>query len=60
MVREAASSGLYETGGKKFPKIQILTVEELFSDKRPQVPFGFNEGFKTARKEAHGKQGKLL
>lgn len=60
MTREAASSGLYETGGKKFPRIQILTVEELFADKRPQVPFGFTEGFKAAPREKDSKQGKLL
>ena len=60
MVKEAASSGLYETGGRKFPRIQILTIEELFADKRPQVPFGFTEGFKAAPREKSSKQGKLL
>ena len=58
--RLAASSGLYETGDKKFPRIQILTVEELFADKWPQVPFGFTEGFKAAPREKASKQGKLL
>lgn len=60
MVREAAASGFYETGGKKFPKVQMLTAEELFAEKRPQVPFGFTEGFKVAKKEKQTKQGSLF
>ena len=27
MEREAASAGFYETGGMKFPRLQILTAE---------------------------------
>lgn len=60
MVKEASAHGFYETGGKKFPRIQMLTAEELFAGKRPQVPFGFTEGFKAAPREKDSKQGKLL
>lgn len=60
MVKEANSHGFYETGGKKFPKIQMLTVADLFAEKRPQVPFGFTEGFKAAPREKVSKQGRLL
>jgi len=61
MTKEAASSGFYETGGMKYSKIQILTVEDIFDGRRPQVPFGFTEGFKKAGKEEdEGRQGKLV
>jgi site-specific DNA-methyltransferase (adenine-specific) len=51
MVTEAAAAGFYETGGKKFPKIQILTIEDLFDGRNVQIPFGFAEGFKKPAKE---------
>lgn len=60
MVREAASAGLYETGGQKVPRIQILTAQDVLDGKRPQVPFGHTEGFKRAAVEtANDKQGAL-
>ena len=48
MEKEAASAGFYETGGKKFPRVQILTAAEVIDDRRPQVPFGFTESLKKA------------
>ena len=60
MIAEAAAAGLYETAHGKFPKLQIITVAELFAGKRPQIPFGFSEGLKKAAKEDTTKQGKLI
>ncbi len=60
MIAEAASAGFYDTGFGKFPKLQILTVQDLFEGKRPQIPFGHAEGYKKAAREAEGKQGELL
>ena len=60
MVKEASAHGFYETGGKKFPRIQMLTVDDLLSGKRAQVPFGFVEGYKAAPKEKASKQGRLF
>ncbi len=60
MIAEAASAGLYDTGFGKFPRLQIITVQELFDGKRPQIPFGHTEGFKKAAKEQGAKQEKLL
>jgi site-specific DNA-methyltransferase (adenine-specific) len=48
MEREAASAGIYETGGMKMPRLQILTAAQILDNRRPQVPFGFTEGFKKA------------
>ena len=59
MEREAAAAGFYETGGRKFPRLQILTAEQLLDNRRPQVPFGFTEGFKKAERE-ETEQKRLL
>ena len=60
MIAEAAAAGIYETEFGKFPRLQILTVEDLFAGKRPQIPFGHSEGYKKAAKETKSNQGKLL
>jgi site-specific DNA-methyltransferase (adenine-specific) len=60
MEREAAAAGLYETGGMKVPRIQILTAAQVLDERRPQVPFGFTEGYKKAAREKGEKQGVLL
>src|SRR5438105_2117980 len=39
MERQAVAAGFYETGSKKFPKLQILTAEQILDNRRPQVPF---------------------
>ncbi len=39
MEKEAAGKGLYESPlGPKYPRIQILTIEELLHKKKPDVP----------------------
>jgi site-specific DNA-methyltransferase (adenine-specific) len=51
MVVEAIEADYYERWGQKYPKIQILTIEELFQGKTiasPQTPI--NMGFKRAEK----------
>jgi len=60
MEREAASAGMYETGGMKVPRLQILTAAQILDNRRPQVPFGFTEGFRKAGLEIEDKQSKLL
>ena len=54
MEREAVAAGFYETGGRKFPRLQILTAADVLAGKRPQVPFGHTEGYKTAQRDAAG------
>ena len=60
MEKEAASAGFYETGGMKFPRVQILTAAQVLDNRRPQVPFGFTEGYKKAEREREDRQGSLL
>lgn len=37
---EAAKSGVYKYGNGVFPKLQVLTVDELMSGRRPNIPLG--------------------
>ena len=60
MEREAAAAGMYETGGMKFPRLQILTAAQVLDNRKPQVPFGFTDGFKKTAREASGSQAKLF
>ena len=39
MLKEAVEAGFFRAGnGKEYPKLQILTIEELFNGKRPLIP----------------------
>ena len=60
MISEAAAAGLFEAVGGRYPRIQILTIEELLAGKRPQLPFGHTESFRRARREASGTQAGLF
>jgi len=61
MQTEAVKTGFYESPfSGKFPKIQILTIEELFADKKPQIPLIDATSFKKAKREDTAKQGKLF
>lgn len=66
MLKEAGSAGFYEPEffpGEKVPRIQILTIAELFEGKRPQYPrVAPNQTFKEAKrkfKDESPAQGKL-
>lgn len=62
MEKEAVTAGFYQTDYGKFPKIQILTIEALFSGKKPQMPWLDPDAFKRAAREdmSAGKQGQLI
>jgi adenine specific DNA methylase Mod len=62
MKTEAIKAGYYESPHHgKMPKLQIITIEELFAGKRPQIPFVDPDTFKKAAREgSRSKQGKLL
>ena len=60
MIKEAATAGLYKTEYGTYPKIQILTVEQLFEGKRPEMPWIDPTVFRKAKKEDTSKQHKLL
>ncbi len=56
MRTEAFKAGFYETMYGKYPKIQILTIRELFEGKQPNIPLVDSSAFKKAPKEAQGEQ----
>lgn len=62
MEKEAVTAGFYQTDYGKFPKIQILTIEDLFAGKKPQMPWLDPATFKKAAREDMnaGKQEKLI
>jgi hypothetical protein len=61
MEREAAAAGLYETPFEKVPKIQIITLAELFQGIRPRIPrIDVGATFRTAARESSSTQGQLL
>ena len=60
MKTEAVKAGYYETEFGKYPKIQILTINELFEGKKPAIPLVDPTAFKQAKAEPRGKQEKLL
>ncbi len=59
MKTEAIKTGFYETEYGKYPKIQILTIEDLFAGKKPEMPWLDPASFKKAKEET-GEQHKLI
>lgn len=60
MLTETIKAGYYETDFGKYPKLQILTIEELFAGKKPHIPLIDSSAFKKAAHESTQKQSKLL
>jgi len=60
MIKEAASAGFYKTDHGSYPKIQILTIEQLFEGHKPHMPWIDPTVFRKAKKEDTSKQHKLL
>ncbi len=50
---EAATAGIYKTEALgDFPRIQILTIEDLFDGKKPHLPWVNSTVFKKSKREA--------
>ncbi|MCP5379488.1 MAG: restriction endonuclease [Novosphingobium sp.] len=62
MEKEAAAVGVWENEytGRTHPRLQILTLAELFAGKRPDIPWVDASVLKAAKREDQSKQGKLL
>jgi site-specific DNA-methyltransferase (adenine-specific) len=60
MLTEAVKTGFYETQFKNYPKVQILTIAELFAGKKPELPLVDPTFFKKAAKEVTGVQETLF
>jgi hypothetical protein len=60
MVTQAASAGFFKTDYGQFPKIQIITVEQLFGPSNPlHLPWQDTSVFKKAKRETMETQSKL-
>ena len=59
MKTEAVKVGFYEALYGKYPRIQILTIAELFAGKQPNIPLVDSAAFKKAAKEKVGEQKKF-
>ncbi|MCH7778381.1 MAG: type I glyceraldehyde-3-phosphate dehydrogenase [Gemmatimonadetes bacterium] len=55
MTKEAVKAGFYETEYGRYPKLQILTIEDLFAGKKPNIPLVDPSVFKQAAKEDAAK-----
>jgi site-specific DNA-methyltransferase (adenine-specific) len=61
MEREAIAAGFFETPFEKVPKIQIITLAELFQGIRPRIPrIDTAATFRAAARERTATQGQLL
>ncbi|MCS6875760.1 MAG: hypothetical protein NZM36_02730, partial [Aquificaceae bacterium] len=63
MLEEASKAGFYSCNitGRQFQKVQVVTVEELLSGKRPDIPYQISP-YKRAEREdiISTKQNNLL
>ena len=62
MITEAAAVGVLnsEVTGKAHPRLQILTLAELFSGKKPDIPWIDASVQKSAKRELTSEQRRLL
>jgi len=60
METEAVKAGFVETDHGRFRKLQILTIEQLLTGTRPEMPFVDSTAFKRAKREVTGgTQGEM-
>ena len=61
MEREAAAAGFFESPFEAVPKIQVITLAELFQGVRPRIPrIDSAATFRAAARERTDTQGQLL
>jgi site-specific DNA-methyltransferase (adenine-specific) len=60
MLTEAIKAGFFQSRFGKYQKIQILTIEELFAGKKPDIPLVDPSVFRKAAVELNEKQDELF
>jgi hypothetical protein len=60
MLTEAVKAGYFETPYGKYPKLQILTIAELFAGKKPNIPMVDPSVFRKAGVEITSTQPDLF
>ena len=60
METEAASAGFYTLGERRYPRLQIITIEQALSGAKPAIPLvDTGAAFKRASREVSGGQHDL-
>ena len=52
---EAVKAGFYETPYGKYPRLQILTIADLFDGRQPNIPLVDPSSFRKAARESSGE-----
>jgi site-specific DNA-methyltransferase (adenine-specific) len=60
MKTQATAAGSYQSGDKKYPSIQILTVKDLLDGKRPDVPPKISPFAQASKEHEAAETPKLL
>jgi site-specific DNA-methyltransferase (adenine-specific) len=61
MEKDAAAVGRFEDEwNRTYPRLQILTLAELFQGKKPDIPFVDPSSLRRAKREDTSQQGSLL
>jgi site-specific DNA-methyltransferase (adenine-specific) len=62
MEAEAAAVGRFESEatGRTYPRLQIITLAELFQGKKPDIPYVDQASVKRAKREDTGRQDRLI
>ncbi|MCJ7510146.1 MAG: site-specific DNA-methyltransferase [Dehalococcoidia bacterium] len=60
MVAQAAAAGFYDSNGQKHQRLQIMTVREILSGKRPSLPSPASPFAKAPLEKEKGEQGEML
>ena len=62
MTTESAAAGFYESElwQRKYPRMQILTIEDILNGKRPDVPWGAAPFAKAPTEKEQAQQDSLL
>jgi site-specific DNA-methyltransferase (adenine-specific) len=62
MEAEAAAVGRFESEatGRTYPRLQIITLAELFQGKKPDIPYVDQASVKRAKREDMGRQDRLI
>lgn len=60
MAKEADSAGFYALGERRYPRLQIITVEQALSGTKPAIPLvDAGAAFKRAARERVDTQARL-
>ena len=60
MTRNAALRRFEDEWGRTYPRLQIITLAELFQGKKPDIPFVDPASVKRAKRKDMTQQGSFL